>query len=46
MLAYDIWYNDGGSLDFIHSDDGNHLELRREEGKYMVKFIHQRPKAN
>ena len=46
VFLYDFWYNDGGSLDFIHSDDGNHLELRREEGEYMVKFIHRRPKAN
>ena len=44
-----FWYdlgNPGGPLDFIHSDDGNHLELRREEGEYMVKFIHQRPKTH
>ena len=44
-----FWYdfgNPGGPLDFIHSDDGNHLELRREDGEYMVKFIHQRPKTH
>ncbi len=46
VFLYDFWYNDGGPLDFIHSDDGNHLELRREEGEYMVKFIHQRPKTD
>ena len=43
ILAYDVWYNDGGSLDYSLSDNGNQLELRREEGEYMVKFIHRRP---
>ena len=42
-----FWYdvgNPGGSLDYSIADQGKELELRREEGEYMVKFIHRRPK--
>ena len=43
----EFWYDpldSGGPLDYSLTDDGNQLELRREEAEYMVKFIHRRPK--
>ena len=46
VFLYDFSFNDGVPLDYILTDDGNQLELRREEGEYMVKFLHRRPKTD
>lgn len=41
-----FWYNVedfGGPLIYSIADDGKELELRREKGRYTVKFFHRRP---
>ena len=43
VFLYDVWYNDGGAMDYYLTDGENQLELTREQGESMVKFIHRRP---
>lgn len=45
LFIYDVWYNDGGAMDYFLTDGENQLELTREQGESMVKFIHRRPKT-
>ena len=45
LFLYDVWYNDGGTMDYFLTDGENQLELTREQGESMVKFIHRRPKT-
>lgn len=45
VFLYEVWFNDGRAMDYIFTDNGNQLELSREQGEWMVKFIHRRPKT-
>lgn len=44
-FLYDVWYKDAETLDYSLTDNGNQLELSREQGEHMVKFIHIRTKT-
>ena len=45
LFLYDVWFNDGGAMNYFLTDGENQLELTREQGESMVKFIHRRPKT-
>lgn len=41
-----FWYyveQSRGPLDYAITDDGKELELRRQEGRYTMKYFHRRP---
>ena len=41
-----FWYyveQSRGPLDYAITDDGKELELRRQKGRYTMKFFHRRP---